>query len=452
MEAGTFTDPGTAPRVLSVAALNQRARQLLETHYGQVWVEGEISNLTRASSGHWYFTLKDAVAQVRCAMFRNRNQLLRFRPEHGMKVIVRGRLSLYEARGDYQLIAEHLQESGIGALQRAFEQRKEALRLRGWFEAERKRTLPRAPAHIGVVTSPDGAALRDILAVLRRRFPAIAVTVFPTPVQGEDAPAGIARAIATANRWAAALQPPLEVLIAGRGGGSLEDLWAFNEEVVAAAIYHSELPVVSAVGHETDISIADFVADLRAPTPSAAAEMLSPDQHELRHRLDRHERRCAALLEQAIARRAEQLGTLRRRLVHPGTRLREYAQRLDDIELRMQRAQQRLLAALATRLRQTRHHLQLVSPDQRLPALRDRLTRQAGQLQRGIRDRLRLQRLTLTRQAELLQSVSPLQTLRRGYAIATDGEGRVLRSSSQVARGDTIHLRLDEGELEATVN
>ena len=445
-------NPGAAPRVLSVTALNQRARQLLETHCAQVWVEGEISNLTRAASGHWYFTLKDAAAQVRCAMFRNRNQLLRFRPENGMTVIVRGRLSLYEARGDYQLIAEHLQESGVGALQRAFEQLKETLRQRGWFDAARKRALPAAPAHIGVITSPVGAALRDILAVLRRRFPAIAVTVFPTPVQGDEAPASIARAIAVANRMAAGMEPPLEVLIVGRGGGSLEDLWAFNEEAVAAAIYHSQLPVVSAVGHETDTSIADFVADLRAPTPSAAAELLSPDQYQLRQRLDQLQRQCAALLGRAAGRRAEQLAALRRRLKHPGARLREYAQRLDAIELRTQRAQLRLLAALTTQLQHTRHHLQLVSPDQRLLALQQRLARQSDALPRHLGRQLQLRQRALTSQAELLQSVSPLQTLRRGYAIVRDDQGRVLRRSSQVQRGDRIHLRLGEGELDATVN
>ena len=258
--------------VLSVTELNRRARQLLEVHLSTVWVRGEISNLSMPSSGHWYFTLKDDKAQIRCAMFRGNNALLRFKPEHGMQVIARGRVSLYEGRGDYQLIAENLQVDGAGDLQIAFEQLKAKLEAECLFDEDFKQELPTLPKHVGVITSPTGAAIRDILSVFRRRFPAIKISIFPVPVQGVAAAPAIVRALQLANT-----QHDIDALILARGGGSLEDLWAFNEEIVARAVFASEIPVVSAVGHETDFTICDFVADVRAPTPSAAAELLSPD-------------------------------------------------------------------------------------------------------------------------------------------------------------------------------
>jgi len=272
---------GNARQVLSVSDLNRYSRELLEAAFPSVWVEGEISNFSAPSSGHWYFTLKDSDAQVRCAMFRNRNLRARLRPANGDRVLVRGSVSLYTARGEYQLIAEELEAAGAGALQRALELLRQRLAAEGLFAPERKRALPPFPAHLGVITSATGAALHDILTVLRRRYPPLRVSVFPVPVQGEGAGAQIAAAIASANRVAATLDPPLDVLLVGRGGGSLEDLWAFNEEILARAIHASALPVVSAVGHETDFTIADFVADVRAPTPSAAAELLTPDRDTL---------------------------------------------------------------------------------------------------------------------------------------------------------------------------
>src|SRR5690625_2927780 len=270
--AAMFNSPsssGTGRDVLSVSQLNRRSKQILETHLPLVWVEGEVSNLSRPSSGHWYFTLKDDQAQVRCAMFRNRNQLVRFNPAQGQQLLLRARVSLYEGRGDYQLIVEHMEEAGFGALQRAFEELKTRLSQEGLFASERKRPLPTLPKHIGVITSPTGAAIRDILSVLKRRFPAVPVTVLPVPVQGKEAAPAIVSALDLANR-----SELFDVLILARGGGSLEDLWPFNEEAVARAIYASRTPVVSAVGHEVDFSIADFVADVRAPTPSAAAELV----------------------------------------------------------------------------------------------------------------------------------------------------------------------------------
>src|SRR5690606_35272474 len=263
---------GTEREILSVSQLNRRAKQLLETHLPLLWVEGELSNVSQPSSGHWYFTLKDDQAQVRCAMFRNRNMLVRFKPQQGQQVLVRARVSLYEGRGDYQLIAEHMEEAGTGALQRAFEALKAKLGAEGLFDEARKRPIPTLPRHIGVITSPTGAAIRDVLTVLERRFPSIPVTVIPVAVQGKESAPQIVRALELANRCGL-----FDVLLLTRGGGSLEDLWSFNEEAVARAVAASQLPVVCAVGHEVDFSIADFVADLRAPTPSAAAELMTPD-------------------------------------------------------------------------------------------------------------------------------------------------------------------------------
>jgi exodeoxyribonuclease VII large subunit len=441
----------TQVHVLTVTALNQRSRQLLETHFGQVWVEGEISNLTRPSSGHWYFTLKDAKAQVRCAMFRNRNQRIRFRPENGMQVTVRGRLSLYEMRGDYQLIGEHLEESGIGALQRAFEQLKLTLAQRGWFDDAHKKPLPALPKHIGVVTSPSGAALHDILIVLHRRFPATRVTVIPTAVQGIAAPQDIADAIDCANRLGPTLQPAIDALIVGRGGGSLEDLWAFNEEIVAEAIFNSHLPVVSAVGHETDFSIADFVADHRAPTPSAAAELLSPDQAQWLSTLTGYQDQLLSLLQRLIGQRQQQLAHLQRRLKHPGAQLQEYSQRLDEAELRLRRALERQLQQHGVRLEYARQRLRMLSPGHRIPTRLATVANQHRRLTLRMNNLLREKQALLQKQAELLDSVSPLNTLQRGYAIVQDEHGNIVRSSGQLDTGDTIHLRLGQGELDAKV-
>lgn len=444
--------PGVQERkVLSVSQLNQRARQMLETHFAQVWVEGEISNLVRPSSGHWYFTLKDARAQVRCAMFRNRNRALRFKVEDGLKLTARGRLSIYENRGDYQLIVEHLEESGIGALQRAFEQLKRELAGRGWFDEGLKRELPDLPRHIGVVTSPSGAAIRDILVVLQRRFPSIPVTLFPVAVQGQGAAAEIADAIEHANLAAASLEPPLDVLIVGRGGGSLEDLWAFNEEAVAAAIYHSDLPVVSAVGHEIDFSIADLVADRRAATPSAAAELLSPDRAQLEQVLQTWSRRLANTLERRLELEGERLTGLRKRLKHPGTRIQEYSLRLDELELRMRRGMNRALQQQANRLAQVRQQLALLIPLARIANHGERVDHLRGLLQQRMLARLADSRHRLDKSAQLLHSVSPLQTLQRGYAIVADKDGTIVRNAEQVQRDDEINIKLGDGEVDAKV-
>ncbi len=435
--------------VLSVTTLNRLAKSLLEGHFPNVLVEGEISNLALPASGHWYFTLKDEGAQIRCAMFRNRNMGAGMRPRDGMQVQVRGRLSLYEGRGDYQLIAESVEEAGDGALRRRFELLKQKLAAEGLFDAQRKRPLPAHVRHIGVITSPTGAVIRDILSVLRRRFPAIAITVLPVPVQGVEAPPAIVRAIATANRRAAQLG--LDVLIVGRGGGSLEDLQAFNEESVARAIHGSELPVVSAVGHETDITIADFVADLRAPTPSAAAELLSPDQNELLQTLEGFTLLLRRLIGERLQHAARDLLWRIRQLKHPGRRLQEHAQTLDILEGRLLRATRQRLANAGHRLHRLQQTLALHSP---LTVIRQHGLRQAAlqhRLQRALQQSLQRRQAALAGLARSLDSISPLQTLRRGYSITWTERHELVRDAQQLAPGQTLHTRLGSGAVRSTV-
>jgi exodeoxyribonuclease VII large subunit len=441
----------TPRHVLTVSDLNRHSRELLEAAFPSVWVEGEISNFSAPSSGHWYFTLKDSEAQVRCAMFRNRNLRTRLRPQHGDRVLVRGAVSLYTARGEYQLIVEELEAAGAGALQRALEALRQRLAAEGLFAPEHKRALPPFPAHLGVVTSATGAALHDILTVLRRRYPPLRVSVFPVAVQGEGAAAQIAAAIADANRIAATLDPPLDALIVGRGGGSLEDLWAFNEEIVARAIHASELPVVSAVGHETDFTIADLVADARAPTPSAAAEMLSPDREELLRSLAATRARLVQLLARGLSARRQRLEWLARRLRHPGARLRDQAQRLDDLEMRLRAAMRHRLQLAESRLARAGSALAARSPALRLEEQRRVLAQLGKRLAGAARRSLEAREQRLAALAHLLDSVSPLATLGRGYAIVTDASARVLRDAGTVPPGTRVRARLARGALDCTV-
>ena len=437
---------GTDRDVLSVSQLNRKAKQLLETHLPLLWVEGELSNVSQPSSGHWYFTLKDEQAQVRCAMFRNRNMLVRFAPRQGQQVLIRARVSLYEGRGDYQLIVEHMEEAGFGALQRAFEALKLKLANEGLFDDAYKQPLPSLPKHIAVITSPTGAAIRDVLSVLNRRFPAIPVTVIPVAVQGKEAAPQIVRAIDLANR--AGL---FDVVILARGGGSLEDLWPFNEESVARAIHASELPIVSAVGHEVDFTIADFVADLRAPTPSAAAELLVPDAEDWLETFAGYE----ILLQEAIERKLQsfkqRLEWLRTRLRHPGERLQQQAQRLDGLELRLVRAVDHQLLRCHTRLNTLVLRQKPLQPRLRINQLNQQVSQHHATLVKNMQRHLRAQQQRLAEAARLLQTVSPLNTLQRGYAIATDSHHKVITNSSQVAPGDSINARLAEGELQCRV-
>jgi exodeoxyribonuclease VII large subunit len=436
----------TATRnILTVSLLNDQVRDLLENSFPNLWVEGEISNLAQPSSGHLYFTLKDAGAQIRAAMFRGNNRFLPFTPKNGQQVLVKARLSLYAPRGDYQLIVEQMEEAGMGALRRAYDELRLRLQAEGLFAAERKRPLPEHVRHLAVITSPTGAAVRDIISVLGRRFPGLPVTVIPVPVQGKEAGPAIVRAIALANA-----QTDFDVILIARGGGSLEDLWAFNEEIVARAIAGSRLPVVSGVGHETDFTIADFVADVRAPTPSAAAELLSQDGEELLDSFEGFEILLTRALRKQLATLTQSLVHLRARLRHPGQRLRDLMQKLDDLELRLNRARQQTLREREARLNSLFARLRGQHPGQRLPALQQRVATLDLRLSRAVTLQLREQKTRLQHLAERAQLASPLAILSRGYAIA-ESEGRVLRSVDEARAGATLTARLADGQITATI-
>lgn len=440
-----------APPLLSVSQLNRQAKSLLESHFGFVWVEGEISNFAAPSSGHWYFSLKDGSAQVRCAMFRNRNQRVRFSPGNGEAIKLRCRVSLYEGRGEFQLIVEHMEPAGAGALQAAFEKLKAKLLAEGLFDEDRKQDMPEIVQHLGVITSPTGAAIHDILSVLERRAPSVAVSLFPVAVQGRDAAGQIATAIALANHWQHEGKIQLDALIVGRGGGSLEDLWAFNEEEVARAIATSALPIVSAVGHEVDFSIADMVADFRAPTPSAAAELLSEDEAETLLVLEGIEDELAEVMNRKLSIYATLLQHYRARLKHPGALLREKSQKLDDLEQRLLLAQQHRMqrSRSAMTLLESRLHAQ--TPRARLIQLQSNLLGLEGQLRSAMSRRLQTADNRLKHTQSMLDSLSPLGILQRGYAILSSTDGKVARSSDDFMAGDELQAQLAEGRLGLTV-
>lgn len=433
--------------IVSVSQLNRKARQLLETHMALIWVEGEISNFARPSSGHWYFTLKDSGAQVKCAMFRNRNQTLKQPPQAGQQILVRARVSLYEGRGDYQLIVEHMEDAGFGALQRAFEELKNRLMQEGLFDPAYKQSLPELPQHIGVITSPTGAAVQDILHVLKRRFRSIPVSIFPVAVQGETAAGQIVNALKIANQLSGC-----DLLILARGGGSLEDLMAFNDESVARAIFASKIPVISAVGHEVDTTIADFIADVRAPTPSAAAELATPDGEEMTEQFIGY----GILLKNAIARKIESerkhLKAVGSRLQHPGQRLQSQAQHLDNLEIRLRRVMESQLQKQHSKLQTLTQKHQQHSPKNRIERHKDRVAGLIQQLNKAITQGLYRRKQALGKQAALLDSVSPLNVLQRGYSVTTDDSGKVIRSSEEIGRGEQIITTLKQGKIYATVN
>ncbi|SDP97607.1 exodeoxyribonuclease VII large subunit [Ectopseudomonas guguanensis] len=431
--------------VLSVSQLNNRARLLLEDVFSGIWVEGEISNLARPASGHVYFTLKDSQAQVRCALFRQNAARVRQALRDGLAVKVRGKVSLFEGRGDYQLILDAVEPAGDGALRLAFEALKEKLGAEGLFSTERKIALPAHPRRIGIVTSPTGAVIRDIISVFRRRAPQVELNLIPTAVQGREATTQIVRALQRADALG------FDALILARGGGSLEDLWCFNEESVARAVAACVTPIVSAVGHETDVSIADFVADVRAPTPSAAAELLAPDSSELVQRLHNLQRRLVLHMQGRLARERLRLEGVSRRLRHPGERLRQQAQRLDDLDMRLRRAFAQRLANQYERLARLDARLAAQHPGRNLAMLRQRLDGLAARLPRAMQGQLRSQRQQLGALAAQLQIVSPLATLGRGYSILLDERGQAVRSAAQTQPGQRLKARLSVGELDVRV-
>lgn len=448
MESGTFDHDADRAEIFTVSRLNQEARYLLETGFPSVRVEGELSNMARPGSGHIYFTLKDQGAQVRCAMFRQNNLRLGFRPEDGQAVICRGRLSIYELRGDYQLIVENMEPAGEGDLQREFERLKKKLAAEGLFAEEHKRPIPALPSRIGVITSPTGAAIRDILHVLGRRFPAVPVRVYPVPVQGEGAAGKIAAAIRTAGARA-----ECDVLILARGGGSLEDLWAFNEEALARAIYDSEIPVISGVGHEIDFTIADFVADLRAPTPSGAAELAVPDSREWLRRFEATETRLQTVVRRRLADLGKQIKWHSQGLwrMHPGNRLKQQAQRLDELELRIGVACRSRIRHYRSQLAALKAGLRAASPLPTIRAARQRLQAGEGLLRSAMRHRLDDSRRRLEVLAKTLEALGPTATLDRGYAIVTLPEGSIVRDPAQVDRGQDVSVRVAKGRFSARV-
>ncbi len=431
--------------VYTVTRLNREARAILEDNFPPLWVEGEVSNLVRPASGHLYFSLKDAQCQVRCALFRSRHTGFCFDLVNGMQVLARAQVSLYEGRGEFQLIVEHLEPAGEGRLRLALEALKRRLQAEGMFSEEHKAPLPALPRAVGIVTSPSGAAIRDVLSVLKRRFPALPVVIYPVPVQGAGAAAAIARAVRVADR-----RKDCDVLILARGGGSLEDLWAFNEEVVARAIYACEVPVVTGIGHEIDFTIADLVADRRSATPSAAAELVSPDRQGLLGRLGDFEARLLRTLASRMVRGQERIRWLSKRLVHPRRRLMDQSQRLDELWLRLARAahHQRTLKMARLKDRTAR----LLRHEPQLALRHSHCRHQEARLTRAIGERLAVLRERLAKLGATLDAVSPLSTLARGYAIVTStATGRVVRDAAVLRPGAAVTARFARGEADCEV-
>ena len=436
----------TEPTVLSVSDLNQSARRLLEERFNLVWIRGEISNFARPRSGHWYFTLKDDAAQVRCAMFVNRNRLCRMQPSDGGEVLLRGRVSLYENRGEFQVIVEHMEAAGEGALRAAYEALKARLAAEGLFAEDRKRPLPAYPRHLAVVSSPSGAALRDVLSVIGRRFPRLKVTLLPVSVQGVEAEAQILDAL---NR-APTVAPDLVLLT--RGGGSLEDLFTFNSEAVARAIARCPVPTVSAVGHETDFTIADFAADLRAPTPSAAAELITPDAAALDQSLARWQQRLTAATTNRLQLLHHRHEALRSRLVNPRHRLQQLMQRADDLETRLRLTLRNSLERTEARFAILRRRLAQQRPAPRIAALTATVTALQGRAQQRMAAQLAQSAERLSALARTLEAVSPLQALARGFAIVTGADAKgAITKAAQAAPGDGIQVNFHDGALSARV-
>ena len=440
--------PGPETAIYSPSEINREVRTHLEAGFARIWLRGEISNLARPASGHLYFSLKDARAQIRCALFRGNATGLGFRPANGDEVLVRGRLSLYEPRGDYQLIADGLLAAGAGALQQAFEALKRKLEQEGLFASERKQPLPAWPARIGVITSPSGAAVRDILNVLAQRWPLARVRVYAAQVQGEQAPAELIRALLAADRDGFA-----EVLLLARGGGSLEDLWAFNDEQLARTIAALKTPVACGVGHETDFTIADFVADLRAPTPSAAAAAVTPDGPALKRQLNGLEERLRRTTQRALDQQAQRLDYLDRRLTtrHPQRRLQESLDHCIRLEQRLGRAIRRKIQSEQQRAAALGQRLQSASPRSRLNHGQDRLAALRHRLALAVRRQLDRLQDRLTGQTRALDNVSPLRVLERGYAVVRDADGTALTRAGQFRAGQEVHLLFRRFQVQATI-
>ena len=430
---------------LSISQLNLDAQGLLESSFPLIWLQGELSNLSRPASGHWYFSLKDTRAQINGAMFRNRNRLLDFAPQNGQQVLVRAKITLYVPRGNFQIVVEHMEPAGQGALKAQLDALKAQLQSEGLFAQDRKQALPAWPSQIGVITSPSGAAIRDILQVLQRRCPSIPVVIYPAAVQGADAPAQLRQALGLA-----VTRNECDVLIIGRGGGSLEDLWAFNDEALTRAVAECPIPIVSAVGHEVDTGLTDFAADLRAPTPSAAAELVSPDLSVVSQRLAGLHRRLRWVMAQQLRTPQERLRHLSQRLRSPRQHLEQSSQRLDELHNRLQRQMQHRLTLLQGRLQPSQQRLARLSPERLLLDRQQQLAALNKRLPQPIQRQIQQQQVQLAGLSKRLQTASPLETLARGYSITFKGDDAV-RSVSQLQAGDTLTTRLVDGEVTARV-
>jgi exodeoxyribonuclease VII large subunit len=430
--------------VLSVSEVNRTARELLEQAFPLIWIGGEISNFMQASSGHCYFSLKDANAQVRCVMFRNKSQYLDWKPTNGMQVEVRALATLYEARGDFQLNVETMRRAGLGALYEAFEKLRLRLVEEGLFDPARKKPLPTFPRQIGIITSPAAAALRDVLTTLRRRMPSLPIVLYPVPVQGEGAAAKIAEAIKTAG-----MRAECDVLILCRGGGSIEDLWEFNQESVARAIAASPIPIVCGVGHETDVTIADFVADQRAPTPTAAAEMVSPNRVDLQRRLLNIEAGLGNALQRGLQQRMQHVDFLARRLTHPGERLQNQLAHIQHLQHRLSGAFQRRLHSERWRTQRLTQQLSARRPN--LDQLMSQQDNLKHRMQHGLQRQMGSSAATLQRLQGHLTHLNPQSVLERGYSITQTLQGIVVRDSAQVVPGDRLKITFAKGRSEVQV-
>lgn len=439
----------TNNNIFTVSRLNSEVRLLLENEMGIVWLVGEISNFSAPVSGHWYFTLKDSRAQVKCAMFRGNNRRVTFKPQNGNQVLVKARLSLYEPRGDYQLIIENMQPEGDGRLQQEFDELKMKLAAEGLFAQSSKQPLPENPARVGVITSKTGAALHDILDVLKRRDPTLPIVIYPSIVQGDTAAISIAQAIGRANE-----RKECDVLIVGRGGGSLEDLWCFNNEILARTIAASQIPIVSAVGHEVDVTIADFVADMRAPTPSAAAELVSRDNNHKVLSLKQKRQHLRQAMLQYLTDHKSSLNMLERKLErkHPSYQLQQQSQRLDDLEQRLRVAMNQRLSGNSRTMVNLDHRLALHNPQRKLNQLQSELSSSKAKLFDAMDRQLLLSRHQLALAAEKLDTVSPLATLKRGYSITQLESGDVVTDANKIKTGDVLITRLADGNIRSTVS
>ncbi len=432
--------------IYTVSRLNSEVRLTLELQFRQLWLVGEVSNFVAASSGHWYFSLKDQAAQVKVAMFKqnNRSSLM---PRNGQQVMIRARISVYEPRGEYQLLADFIEAAGDGLLRQQYEQLKAKLHAEGLFDPQRKKPLPSEPRCIGVITSPTGAAIRDILTVLSRRAPALQVIIYPSLVQGNQAAADLSAALQVAIR-----RRECDVLIIGRGGGSIEDLWCFNDETLARQIANCPIPIVSAVGHEVDFSISDFVADLRAATPSAAAELVSPDQQQQWQQVAKMQQRLQQAMRVLLGQHAQQWVFAQKRLQqqHPARRLEQQQQRLDELELRLQRAVRQHIERHRQRWQFWQKSLALCSPALRVTQQNLQQQQLQRRLEQAMAQRLQHAKQQWHQHSVMLQQISPLATLERGYAI-TLHQGKVVKDAMSLQAGDVITTKVANGEFQATV-